>query len=45
MKLSKNTSKSNTAKDSNNLCYHPLNKRVRTHRGYHCGICGKKFIN
>jgi len=25
------------------VCYHLLRDRVRTHRGYHCGNCGKRF--
>jgi hypothetical protein len=25
------------------VCYHPQSKRVRTHRGYHCDDCGKRF--
>lgn len=24
-------------------CYHPTQSRVLTHRGYHCGDCGKQF--
>lgn len=24
-------------------CLHPMQSRVRTHRGYHCGDCGKRF--
>lgn len=25
------------------VCYHSFQDRVRTHRGYHCGKCGKKM--
>jgi len=24
-------------------CYHRIQSRVKTHRGYHCGDCGKRF--
>lgn len=24
-------------------CLHPMQSRVRTHRGYYCGDCGKRF--
>ncbi|MEK6829815.1 MAG: hypothetical protein AABY15_06880 [Nanoarchaeota archaeon] len=24
-------------------CWHPTHARVRTHRGSHCGDCGKRF--
>ena len=25
------------------VCYHRPQDRVRTHRGYHCNKCGKRF--
>lgn len=25
------------------VCYHRIRDRVRTHKGYHCGNCGKRF--
>ncbi len=25
------------------VCYHRTQHRVRTHRGYHCNNCGKRF--
>lgn len=24
-------------------CSHPMHARIKTHRGYHCAICGKRF--
>ncbi len=30
-------------KESDSQCYHPWPSRVRTHRGFHCGDCGKRF--
>jgi len=30
-------------KITNDICYHLLRDRVLTHRGYHCGKCGKRF--
>jgi len=25
------------------VCYHRIQDRVRTHRGYHCNKCGKRL--
>lgn len=29
--------------NDNSRCYHPVSDRVITHRGRHCGNCGKRF--
>lgn len=45
MKQKKNLSKTPIKDEvkSNEICYHPPKDRVRTHRGFHCNRCGKRF--
>ena len=29
--------------NADNVCFHRTQDRVRTHRGFYCGSCGKRF--
>jgi hypothetical protein len=37
------TPKANNNEPEERPCHHPPRSRVLTHRGYHCGDCGKQF--